>query len=357
MFSQARPQSATEPLPTRSVTESVETPATNDVKVEEIALHVPEECFYVRFGNFPNYLWFSRLLREFGGDLRTLIAMRGLDYGLNARQEQQLVLKESGLAELLGPQVIADVALVGQDMFMREGAAIGIMFQARSNFGLGSDFRSQRAAALKANKDATESTVDVGGHKVSFLSTPDNRIRSFYAVDGDFHFVTTSRALVARFYEAGAGERALGKSDEFRLARAEVPLERDDTVFAYLSAEFFQNLLGPHYRIEMTPPTAIRRRDRPGEDGAARGEERRPASCDDRRSRPGRFLALGIRLACRWQRNRVRKQRRGQRFVARRFGEFYASAGYRLRQCHCERGRRLPAIRRNQEQAQQKKTC
>jgi hypothetical protein len=247
-----RPAGADQPLPTPAAFPEVIAPDVKDVKIEEIALHVPEECFYVRFGNFPNYLWFSRLLTEFGGELRNLVAMRGLDYQLNMRQEQQLALKESALAELLGPQVIADVALIGHDMFLREIAAIGILFQARNNFGLSADIRSQRAAALAANKDAEETTIEVAGNKVSFLSTPDNRIRSFYAVDGDFHFVTSSRTLVQRFYEAGAGKGALGKSAEFRLARSEVPLEREDSVFAYLSSAFFENLLSPHYRIEMT---------------------------------------------------------------------------------------------------------
>jgi hypothetical protein len=240
------------PLPTPIAFPEVVAPDAKEVQVEEISLHVPEECFYVRFGNFPNYLWFNRLLNEFGGELRNLIALRGMDYELNRRQERQIALAESALAELLGPQVIADVALIGHDMFLREGAAIGILFQARNNFGLSADIRSQRAKALAANKDAQDTTVEIDGHKVSFLATPDNRIRSFYAVDGDFHLVTTSRTLVRRFYQAGAGDGALGKSAEFRLARSEMPLARDDTVFAYLSSAFFENLLGPHYQIEMT---------------------------------------------------------------------------------------------------------
>jgi hypothetical protein len=252
MLAGNRQAEASQPLPTPIAFPEVVAPDVKDVQVEEIALHVPEECFYLRFGNFPNYLWFNRLLTEFGGELRNLVALRGMDYGLNARQERQIALSESALAELLGPQVIADVALIGHDMFLREGASIGILFQAKSNFGLSTDIRSQRAKALAANKDAEEATVEIEGHKVSFLSTPDNRIRSFYAVDGDFHLVTTSRTLVRRFYEASAGKGALGASAEFRLARSEMPLARDDTVLAYLSSAFFENLLGPHYRIEMT---------------------------------------------------------------------------------------------------------
>jgi hypothetical protein len=296
MLSPARPAAATEQVPSPVALPEVVAPEVKDVKIEDIAMHVPAECFYVRFGNFNNYLWFSRLLREFGGELRNLVALRGVDYQLNARQEQQLSLKESSLAEVLGPQVIADVALIGQDMFLREGAAIGILFQARNNFALSTDIRSQRSATLKANRDAVESKIEIGGHEVSFLSTPDNRVRSFYAADGDFHFVTTSRAMVERFYEAGAGKNALGQAAEFRLARSEVALEREDSVFAYLSSAFFENLLGPHYRIEMTR----RMRATVGVDLvkmamlAAKNEGRRELSIDELVR--DRFLPPGISL-------------------------------------------------------------
>jgi hypothetical protein len=104
MLTGNRQAGAVEPLPTRIAFPEVVAPDVKDVQVEAIALHVPEECFYVRFGNFPNYLWFNRLLTEFGGELRNLVALRGMDYGLNARQERQIALTESALAELLGPQ-------------------------------------------------------------------------------------------------------------------------------------------------------------------------------------------------------------------------------------------------------------
>ncbi len=246
-----RPVEASEPLPNSIETsppEELNLP--EEIAVEALAAHVPEECFYVRFGNFSNYLWFRHAMDDYGGDLRNLISLRGVDYRINEKIEQQLVLRETALAELLGPRVIADVALVGQDMYLREGPAIGMLFQANNNFALSSDIRSQRAAALQKHRDAKETTIDIDGHQVSFVSTPDNRIRSFYAVDGDFHFVTTSRTMMRRFFEAGAGTRALGGSAEFRLARSKMPLSRDDTVFAYLSAAFFENLVGPHYRIE-----------------------------------------------------------------------------------------------------------
>ncbi|MFV1966816.1 MAG: hypothetical protein ACC628_15430 [Pirellulaceae bacterium] len=242
------------PLPS-DVLWSTPVPADVDapIDVEPIAMHVPEECFYIRFGSFANYMWFSHLLREHGGDLGRMISLRGHDAGLNDRLQRQLALKESALAELLGGNVTADVAILGRDAFLREGAAIGILFLAKNNLALAADVTRQRTEALAAEKQngATLETVSIGSHKASFLSTPDHRLRSYYGADGVYHLVTTSRAMMERFFAAGAGDRALGQSAEFLRARSWMPLSRDDTIFAYFSSAFFRGLLSPQYQIEL----------------------------------------------------------------------------------------------------------
>ncbi len=222
-----------------------------DLKVESIASHVPAECLYVRFGSFTNYQWFRVRMEEWGGDLRRLVAARGLNSDLSARIERQLSLHETQLSALLGPAVISDVAMIGDDTFFKEGAAIGMLFQARNSFALNSDISRQRLQAQTSVKGATDQKVKIAGHDVSLLSTPDNRVRSFYAIDGDFHLVTTSRAMVERFYAAGAGQRALAATPDFRHARLVLPLDRDDSVFVFLSNDFFAQLASPQYQIEL----------------------------------------------------------------------------------------------------------
>ena len=71
------------------------------------------------------------------GNARNLLSEQAVDYGLNQRLQQQLGLQESALGEVLGPTVISDVAMVGSDMFLREGAALGVLFEARSALLLG----------------------------------------------------------------------------------------------------------------------------------------------------------------------------------------------------------------------------
>lgn len=248
----ARVEPARLPLPEIVRPELLIPEPAEDVKLEPIASHVPAECYYVRFGSFTNYQWMGVMLEQAGGELRNLVSVRGFNYQMRGRMERQLGIHDTELSKLLGGLVISDVALIGTDTFMREGAATGIMFEARNGNLLANSLKDQRDELLKSTPAAREETVDIDGHDVSFISTSDNSVRSFYAVDGDYHLVTTSRAIVRRFFQAGAGDRALGGQPDFAHARVEMPLKRRDTVFVYLSDAFLRNISSPSYRIEMT---------------------------------------------------------------------------------------------------------
>ena len=50
--------------------------AAADLKIEPIAMRVPAECLYVRFGSFDNFLWMQDTLAKWGGDAQNLIALR-----------------------------------------------------------------------------------------------------------------------------------------------------------------------------------------------------------------------------------------------------------------------------------------
>lgn len=221
------------------------------ITIEPIAGHVPAECFYIRFGQFSNYLWLNQLLRDYGGDIGRMASLRGQDPQLNQRLQDRLALRQGKLAEIFGGQVIADVAIIGRDLYMAEGAAMGVLFQARNSLALSTDLRQQRKTAQLAAEEegALLEIIEIDGRKVSLLSTPSGRLRSFYAVHGDFHLVSTSEAIVRRFFEAGEGLAPLADSHHFQLARQGMSVDRDDTIFAYFSPEFFQALISPQYQI------------------------------------------------------------------------------------------------------------
>ncbi len=223
-----------------------------DVPVEALAGRVPVECFYVRFGNFPNFLWLRHRTEDWGGELRDVVSERGLDYGLNARMQKIMGLREGKLAEVFGDKVIGDVALIGTDMFVNEGAAIGTLFQAKSSLALSNDLMQQRRASMRETPGATEEKLTIAGRAVSKITSPDGAIRSYYVADDDFHLVTTSQQIVEWFIATADGQHpSLASSNAFRATRTRLPLARNDTVFVYLSPEFFENLLSAHSHIEM----------------------------------------------------------------------------------------------------------
>ncbi len=247
------PETADRPIPKAASVPPVDLPRVHSgVAVEPIALHVPEECFYVRFGSFANFLWAKRAVDQWGTQIRQFASVRSLDYHIGSRIERQLALHETVLGTLFGGTVISDVAILGNDTFLREGASIGVLFEARNSKLLKDQIASLREEALDREKTATQQTIRIAGRDVSLVATPDNRVRSFYAIDGDYHLVTTSQTIVRRFFEAGGGKGSLGRLGEFRWARSLRPVAEDFAAFVYLSDPFFHRLIGPEYRIEMT---------------------------------------------------------------------------------------------------------
>jgi hypothetical protein len=248
------PQTSAKDGAVASVTADSELPAPHTAApdtIEPLASRVPQECFYLRFGNFPNYLWFRDFLRHWQGDLGNMIVMQSIDYNNSERFQQQIAVGESKLARVMGPTVIRDVAIIGLDMYMRDGPSMGIMFQANNNMLLSRNLNGQRQDAKAKHERAKEETVRIAGHDVSLIASPDRRLRTYYVVDGDFHLVANSRRLIERFLETGAGNQSLASLAEFEETRAAMPLKRDDTIFLFVSSACLENLAGPHYRIEL----------------------------------------------------------------------------------------------------------
>ena len=221
-----------------------------DIAIEPLAKHVPEECFYVRFGSFLNYLWFRDLNKKWQGDLGNMILRRGIVRGASKRIQQQISLRDNALAKIFGPKVIGDAGMIGLDPYMDQGAAIGLIFQAKNEVLLSADLLNQRRASLQKFDDATEETLEIEGETVSLISNPAGEVRSYHVKHDGVHLVTTSRRLVERFLQAGQGKGSLADLASFRRARQSFPLDRDDTLFAFVSERFWQNLCSPQYVIE-----------------------------------------------------------------------------------------------------------
>lgn len=228
-------------------------PVVADVAIEPLARLAPPECFYVRFGKFSNFLWLTNLIREQGGDLGSMISARGFEQDMTSRFERQFSIRYSVLADYFGDQVVADLALIGADMYLADGSAMGVLLEAKNQLLLDTALGRERDATLKRERDSgvTQQTLRINGHETDLISTPDNRVRSFLASHDKFRLVTNSRHLVERFWAVVDGGASLGALNEFQHARSRMPADRGDTLFAYFSTHFFHNLVSPQYQIEL----------------------------------------------------------------------------------------------------------
>ncbi len=251
-------ENADQALPGPPVLQSVQTtPAPQSTWIEPIAMHVPAECFYLRTGSLANYRQFRQFLVGWGGSLNDIVSNGAVDHQSRERIEGQLGLSPDQFSPDKFDDLITDMALIGCDPMFDDGASVGILFQARQSQKLLEVIKHQRHQASLRVPESEDRRVTVDGHHVSFLTSDDHRIRSYYAINGDFHLVTNSSHLLARFLEISQGTGSLGRLEEFRYARNQTNQidkknHQQPLAMLYLSDPFFQNLISPHYRIELT---------------------------------------------------------------------------------------------------------
>jgi hypothetical protein len=242
------PRWKTNPIPALATGQSLDA-----IAIEPIAKVVPSECFYIRFGSFQNYLWFQKLSESRGGDIAQLAMMRGYNYETTERVERLLNTKMNTISKLFGDAVISDMAFVGYDLYLQDGPTMGVVFEAR-NFGLlKTSFEQERLATLdKIEPQGGKLREElIEGQSVSFLSAPDQSVRSFMVLADPYVFITSSRELARRFLEVQRTGESMAQLPAFRFTRLMMPEEHDYDVFAYFSSDFFQNLVSPRYQIEL----------------------------------------------------------------------------------------------------------
>jgi hypothetical protein len=257
---------ADRPLPAPLALPAVEIPAAGvGLEIEAIAGVAPAECLYVRFPRFSGFRRLRGRLERLGGEVHDLYLGRALDAKVRERLETQLALRETELSRLFGDLVIGEVALIASDTFVREGSALGFIFEIKNAPLFEAAIGKLRQEVFEVSKGwggepASEREVESGAGAVRLLATPDHRVRSFYAVAGRYHLVSNSKRLATRFLEcARAGDKSsLAHDPGFQHGRELHRLGGDEDAFVFISDPFIRELVGPAYRVEMTRRTRAR---------------------------------------------------------------------------------------------------
>jgi len=194
-------------------------------QADELATHVPEECFYARFGSLQTLQW---LLRCVG------------PIGLEEHLQTQLCLPRLAGESALADKLVAGLAIVGT----RPSGGVGIIVQAPDDVSmlLGELISWQRKRTLiQQAGTAKEWPVVVATQKVSHIKSTDGSMRvwSFYAAKGNFHLITNSLQIVEGFFGAGQGVGAVASAEGFEIAERKMQREPKPYAMFFIPKAFW----------------------------------------------------------------------------------------------------------------------
>ena len=221
------------------------------VEIEPMALRVPPECFYVRFGSFSNSLWLQDTLTTWGGDMQNLLALRGLDYGMKQRMETQLVAEDHAPGPVAGRRGHCRRGDHRHRHVLPRGRGLRLPVPGPQQCGRRDGHRPAVGRARAGRRRRRRRRSRSASRSSRTCRRPTARCGRTMR-----RSATTTSSPRRRRSCGGSSRRrpsgkGLGASEEFRHARTIMPLSRKDTVWIYLSDAFFRNLTSPHYRIEM----------------------------------------------------------------------------------------------------------
>lgn len=225
-------------------------------EMSTLASYVPEDQYYVRFESVATLLDVMDLSDTWGEHLHSQTSRKAYSSLVGQRVMQQLALETNGLLRPFYDLVVNELAITGNDLYIREGSDITLLFR----FEQPQVFRTQMEAFLSAAErsrgDATRSDHEYRGIPYTFVGTPDRRVHVFSAyLTDDIHLRSNSevglRRVIDVMLDEGSGlDTSHAQSDEFAYIRTLMPHGADaEDGFVYLSDPFIRRLVGPELKL------------------------------------------------------------------------------------------------------------
>jgi hypothetical protein len=218
------------------------------VPEEKLAAATPAEFYYARLDDLAVFFRLVDQLDAWATPALNVLEGRGEDHALAARTLTQLGLQRTELARALGTQVVADLALVGSDPYVREGSDVTVIFRIKQR----ALFEAALAAGLAEHTrahPATETKLDHAGVAIRVQRSTDGALRQHRASVGDLEVVSNSLAATRRVLDAIAGRTPrLSEQADFQYMLARDPGERTDGL-VYLGDRFIAEVVGPRQKI------------------------------------------------------------------------------------------------------------
>lgn len=216
---------------------------------EPLAALVPAEFYYLRATDLDVLFQLSDQLDAWATPMVSALDRRAAEQDLAGRYETQLGLARTALSRALGKEVVAQVALVGSDPYLREGSDVSVIFRVkqRSLFDVG--LASTLAARAHEHGSVAATTTTYQGVDVRIATSPDGAVRQHRATVGDVEIVSNSLGAIKRILEAIKGKRPrLADEKDFAYLLARDASVRADAL-GFMGDRFVGEVVGPRQKV------------------------------------------------------------------------------------------------------------
>ncbi len=216
---------------------------------EPLAELTPADFWYLRFRDVRVMLESLEELEDWVTPAVRLMEGNAEDYALSHRYQGELALRRSELARLFGDRVIAEVAVVGSDPYIREGSDLSFIFRVKLKTVFDAVL-SQHLSSWKSEVNGVvRSEKEYRGHSLLVDRDSTGRVRRHRVDTGEFVIVSNSEAALQRILDTiDKRSKSLAGEPDFRYLRARDPGEHD--ALAFLSDSFIASVVGPAQKIK-----------------------------------------------------------------------------------------------------------
>jgi hypothetical protein len=218
---------------------------------DPLASLIPDDQHAIFFPTFQALIDLAENADVQGTPVLRVMEPRAEHAQVRKRYERQLCLPLSTLARLLGPHLVESVAGTGSDPYLRTGADVAILFEAKNLAALRTLVVGSVALAAQAHPQAERVNGEVDGVAYTGMRSPDRTICSYVASLGNTLVVTNSLAQLRRLVSVWSGATAsLASLPEFTFFRDRYQRGDDrETALLVISDKTIRRWCGPRWRI------------------------------------------------------------------------------------------------------------
>lgn len=228
------------------------------VQVTGLALKTPADFYFVSFHSVGKLLDATDLANDWGAYAFAQANRSARTQLTTQRLLEQLAVEVKPELRTLYDAAVAEIAIVGSDLFFREGSDVTLLFRVRQPQAFQVVMDRMLVNAQQTRADAVRTTGQFLGVPYTSVATPDRTVQVYSAYPSpELHVRSNSLAGLQRVLAAIQGQdeqgrqvARLGETDEFRYVRSLLPEgAAEEDGFIYLSDPFVRRLMSAEVRL------------------------------------------------------------------------------------------------------------